>query len=367
MFIVGDPHFGYKSCSKIWYKRQSDYFKEIVFPYIKQHVEQTDEASILVITGDMFENDDSINTIMMNNVINMFYEFSQIIDIHLIVGNHDTPYKNKNDVNTIKPFYYMKNVHVYDKPAKIETADDRHIVMMPWFSDETKVKEILSNPENHDCYTVGHNYVNGFMYENGMPIQNVLTIEDHSNIKIAFYGHNHKKQVKDNVISVGAPYQMKKSDIMNEPGFYHVVFEGDEPRISFLPNHYSPTYKIVNLPEIMEMKLSDANKFVNNTMVLLKIPSNSDIDYTKIPEVLSGYIEIRDEHVNSKNVDDPDIIEIDESISISDKYVAYMESTKTLKLGKQYIDNTDNIKKAMITLFGKYMAKISKVSEEESV
>ncbi|SVD75551.1 uncharacterized protein METZ01_LOCUS428405, partial [marine metagenome] len=63
------------------------------------------------------------------------------INLHMLVGNHDTYYKNTSDVNSLEELIKFSKIKVYKDPTIVK-FDDLPIVFMPWINTDNYVKAI---------------------------------------------------------------------------------------------------------------------------------------------------------------------------------------------------------------------------------
>ena len=89
------------------------YFYDFFIPTIKQHAKPQDKLFFL---GDLFDNRNSINLKTINAVIELFETLSEIIDCHVLLGNHDMYLMNSPEINSVATIRNIKNVTIYDEP-----------------------------------------------------------------------------------------------------------------------------------------------------------------------------------------------------------------------------------------------------------
>ena len=84
----------------IWLKWQiiKAFYEEIFFPYLDQH-----DIKHIIHMGDYFDRRKFINFASMQRNIEHFVKpmIERGITMDLIIGNHDTYYKNTNEVNSL--------------------------------------------------------------------------------------------------------------------------------------------------------------------------------------------------------------------------------------------------------------------------
>ena len=96
------------------------------------------------------------------------------INVHMLAGNHDTYFKNTNDVNSVGLLMQeYKNIHVIDSPQNIFVGD-HEICMVPWICPENYEQSIetIKNTEAKIC--CGHFEIQGFAMYRGMPSEEGL-------------------------------------------------------------------------------------------------------------------------------------------------------------------------------------------------
>src|ERR1039458_5939275 len=140
LFIISDLHFGkHTNDSEKWLKLMTDYIYNWLIPTLKQYAKKGDKLMIL---GDIFDNRTAINVKVIEAVVKVFEDLSKIIEIHTLVGNHDSWMQSSNEIYSTCVIRNISNVHLYNEP-KVITFDKKEILMMPWIHGKNDEKSIL--------------------------------------------------------------------------------------------------------------------------------------------------------------------------------------------------------------------------------
>lgn len=127
--IITDQHFGARSDSLVFLDFFEKFYNNIFFPTLEEH-----QIDTVLILGDTFDRRKFINFFSLQRAREMFFDklCERGISVHMIVGNHDTTYKNTNEVNS--PDLLLQeygNINVISKPETIY-VDGIPICMVPW-------------------------------------------------------------------------------------------------------------------------------------------------------------------------------------------------------------------------------------------
>lgn len=94
------------------------------------------EVDYIIFCGDLFDSRFSINVqtlnAAINSVLNLAYNFEKVF---LIVGNHDTFYKNVNTVNSIKfleKLTQTENLIIIDEDPYFLMIQNKILGLFPW-------------------------------------------------------------------------------------------------------------------------------------------------------------------------------------------------------------------------------------------
>ena len=140
--ILNDTHFGVRNDSEAFRNYQLKFYNEIFFPYIEKHNIKT-----LIHLGDVVDRRKFINFQTASIFRKEFFDrlWKQKIDTHIIIGNHDTYFKNTNEVNAIDNLYTsfdgLNEPFIYTRPKVVE-FDSVPILFIPWICDDTKEESI---------------------------------------------------------------------------------------------------------------------------------------------------------------------------------------------------------------------------------
>ena len=345
IFLIGDTHVALGFPNKVdkWFKVHKQYFKEFLIPLLKEKVKPGD---IIVHLGDLYDNRNVIPINLMNFVMDIIEEISQIAPFHCIVGNHDSWAKSASEINTIRPLKYMPNVFVYDKPTKVE-FEGLNLLMMPYIHHKNEQIQVIK--ENKDCeYLFCHSDLNGCkMHLTSVAHKNLnkIDIEDFSSFKKVYSGHIHIVQRNKNFTFVGSNFQMDRNDMGDQKGIF--ILDPHTGEEEFIKNNVSPVFKkiyvrtesdILNLYEIedtdyIDLLISNSLLMKNRKIrrkleVILEQKTFETIDY------IDDVVEKVDESVDS---DEETELEEKYDISISLDYEDYIKEY----INKQKFNNDD--------------------------
>lgn len=241
IFMIGDTHIGlgYPNTTEKWHKIHIEYFRDFLLPLLRREVKKGD---IIVHLGDLFDNRNIIPINLLNYGMDIVEEISRIAPLHIIVGNHDLYSKSASEINSVRPFRYIPNVHVYDRTTKIE-YNGMNLLMMPYI--ESRLDQIKMINENLDChYLFCHSDLNGCkMHLTSAAHRNPdkIDVENFSNFRKVWSGHIHIVQSSKNFNFVGSVFQMDRNDAGDQKGIF--VLDTEDGTYQFFKNQVSPVFR----------------------------------------------------------------------------------------------------------------------------
>lgn len=259
--MLSDLHFG-KYNNDEWLFRMEDYFYNFFIPVITKYKKAND---VLVILGDIFDNRNSINLKAINIVIKLFEDLAKIIDIHILIGNHDMYLMNDNSINSVSVIRNIDGITIYDKPTNIN-FDGLDVLMMPWINGKNNEIDVLDN--NTADLLFCHSDLNGCrtqLHPTRPHNRNILNIDDFKGYEHIYSGHIHIRQKIKNFTFVGSPYHLDRNDVENRKGIY--IFDTKTKTDFLIENNYSPEFKkikIISESDFKELKtVLDTKDFID--------------------------------------------------------------------------------------------------------
>jgi metallophosphoesterase superfamily enzyme len=134
--IITDTHYGVKNDSVSFAAYQNKFFNEVFLPHLIDN-----NITHVLHLGDLFDRRKYVNFITAKNVEENFVKplMDAGITMHMVAGNHDTYFKNTNDVNSLKQLYgntkYDRFMSYWNDTVEIE-LDGCKIMLCPWVCDE---------------------------------------------------------------------------------------------------------------------------------------------------------------------------------------------------------------------------------------
>ena len=285
-FIVSDTHFGARSNSVEWIEEMMDWFYSDFIPRVKSEYQPGD---ILIHCGDVFDNRQTVNLLVLHNGIKLFEELSQIFldGIYVIAGNHDVMRKSNNDVSSLDCLKYIPRVNIIKEPVIAEIGNMKTL-FMPWRTDDTEERSCLTEFKVYDChYLFCHTNIRNLRFDSYREVDEGISISELETFKRVYSGHIHWGQHRGNVTMVGNPYQMTRSDANNNKGFYLLDFESGDER--FFENEHSPKFVKLYLNKYIDKSIGELKELCRNNRVDMYVPSTYLMKYqiTPIIDILS--------------------------------------------------------------------------------
>jgi DNA repair exonuclease SbcCD nuclease subunit len=229
--IITDQHFGARNDSITFLDFFQKFYDDTFFPSL-------DAAGIntVLILGDTFDRRKYVNFYALDRAKKMFFDKLEErgIRVHMLAGNHDTYYKNTNDVNS--PDLLLReynNIDVIDSPETI-VIDGTSICMMPWICPENYQESLdeMKNTKAEIC--MGHFEIAGFAMHRGMESHEGLSKETFDKFDMVFSGHYHHRSDDGHIYYLGNPYELTWQDYRDTRGFH--LFDLERRELEFIPN-----------------------------------------------------------------------------------------------------------------------------------
>lgn len=255
-FLIADIHLGVRSGVEEWQENIKNYFTHWFIPMLKR---KKNDNSCLFVLGDVFDDRKNINIAVNDLAINIFERLAAIMPVYIINGNHDLYKKTNKGVTSLKSIDLIPNVYVITEPTIITLANKKTIIAIPYLGDYSQETKVLV--QNSKCnYAFMHTDITKMKYDNNMSI--IAGVDVNKFEGKIYSGHIHKRQENDNVVYVGSPYQLRRSDIGNQKGIYQLFFNDDT--IKFTENNYSPVFQKIFIEDFVKLSKEEQLKLIDN-------------------------------------------------------------------------------------------------------
>jgi DNA repair exonuclease SbcCD nuclease subunit len=269
--IINDTHFGARNDSPLFLQYFMSFFEKQFFPYCKQN-----DIKIVLHLGDLMDRRKYVNFQTLAEVRKRFIQWFEDnnVELHCILGNHDTFYKNTNEINSIRELFHEKyqSVYLYEKPRLLE-LDGFNIAMIPWINKENE-KEfqtfIKSCPASVIC---GHFELNGYEIIQGINFEGGMDDSIFSCYEMVLSGHFHGKTSKKNVHYLGTQYQITFSDARQQKGFH--VLDTETRELEFIENP-EKMYHIIVYDDSKHDPMGDDFDYYKNSYVKVLVAKKKD-------------------------------------------------------------------------------------------
>jgi DNA repair exonuclease SbcCD nuclease subunit len=306
------------------------FYNETFFPTITDAGIRT-----VLILGDTFDRRKYVNFYSLKRTKEMFFDplLERGIEVHMLAGNHDTYFKNTNDVNSVDLLLKeYGNINVIDSPFEIYVGPHK-ICMMPWICPENYEDSMALLKYTDADICMGHFEIAGFAMHRGMPSEEGLNREIFRKFTHTFSGHYHHKSSANDIHYLGNPYELTWQDYNDERGFHTFDFESKE--LTFHKNPNIMFHRIVyddKTQSIQDIMAKDVSMYTNTYVKVVAVnktnPYLFDQLMNKLYMVNPLDITIVEDALDlTEGVEDDKIDEAEDTISIINKYVDALENS----------------------------------------
>ena len=268
--ILNDTHCGIRNSSEIFLNNAERFYNDVFFPECEKHgIKQ------IVHLGDYYDHRKFVNFKALNHNRRIFLD--QIrkrgMSMDIIPGNHDTFYKNTNELNSLKEClgHYMNEVHIIMEPTVMQ-YDSLKLGLLPWICQDNY--DLCMN-FIRDCradWIGSHLELNGFEMMRGLTNKHGMDPKLFSRFEMVLSGHYHCSSKKDNIWYLGSQMEFFWSDA-HDAKYFHIL-DTETREMTKIRNPHTLFEKILYNDE--EIDYNNYNKDLTNKFVKVIVVNKTD-------------------------------------------------------------------------------------------
>jgi DNA repair exonuclease SbcCD nuclease subunit len=334
--IIADTHWGIKGDSVV----VLDYLKKSVDEFLMPLLKSQGIKKIIHL-GDLVDRRKYINIYTAKRLREDFLEpINKDFEMDMIIGNHDTFFKNTNTVNSSNEILQDKysNIKIISEPTVTDNC-----IYLPWVCEENKEYTLKVITEAKREIIFGHLEIQGFEMQKGRLSDHGFDKKIFNNYDYIFSGHFHHKSVVGNINYVGAFTEHNWSDFDGNRGVH--IFDFNTRELTFFKNPFTLHHKIFyddrnkTLEELMASIPDIANKVVKVIVQEKTNPYFYDLFIQKLEEQDTFEIQTVEDHKNIILENDEDILEqAEDTLSLFKSYITHLDVDSEQKKNK--LENT---------------------------
>jgi len=315
--IITDTHYGARKGSKYLHDFFKKFYDDIFFPTLER-----ENIKTVIHMGDAFDNRRSIDLQSLEwskqVVFNRIAEMG--ITMHMIVGNHDTYFKNTNSVNSVGLLLKeYDNIKIYSEVEEVK-LDKLKVLFVPWINNENYQNTVSSIKASRSKCAMGHLELNGFRAHRGHVMEDGMDCELFEKFSHVFSGHYHTRSDNGKIFYLGNPYEMYWNDVNDTRGFH--IFDTETLEIESINNPYKLFYNVYY--EDTPYQTFDTRDYVGKIVKVIVKKKSDPKKFEKFIDKLysSGIQELKIVENFEIHVDeDFEVEESENTISILNRYI----------------------------------------------
>jgi hypothetical protein len=320
--VLNDTHCGIRNSSQIFLDNAEDFYKNVFFPECeKQGVTQ------IVHLGDYYDNRKVINVKALNHnrkcFLNEMRKRGMIMDI--IPGNHDTYFKNTNDMNSLKELlgHFMNEVNIIMEPTVMEYGSLK-IAMLPWICQDNydQSMDFISNCKAD--WMAAHLELGGFEMMRGVVNKHGMSAELFKRFELVLTGHFHVGSRQDNIWYLGSQMEFFWSDA-HDPKYFHII-DTESREVERIKNNYTLFHKIVYNDKETDYNNYDTSVLDNKFVKVVVVEKSDSFGFDRFIDRIQSQ-NIHDLKISENfnefigaNVEDEGL-EVDDTPQLMDDYI----------------------------------------------
>ena len=319
--LITDQHLDGRKGNLAFWNYFQKFYDDIFFPTLEKEGVRT-----IIDLGDTFDNRKSMDFNTFNRVNENYFKRLKDYEVHMILGNHCTYYKNTNRINSPELLLEQyRNIRIYSEPKEI-LLGGKVFLMMPWINQENKAECLRLIANSEADIMCGHLECDGFEVTPGMKFDGGFKVSDFKNFKRVWSGHFHHKSKHGNVQYLGNPYQMFWNDYKDTRGFH--IYDTETDKLKFIKNPYEIFDKIFYDDTSVDYNKQDVSSYKDK---FIKLIVEEKRDYQmfetlvdRLYNVGAHDVKIVETLVDADNIDDVDL-ETKDTMTLLNEYIDEVE------------------------------------------
>ena len=340
--LITDTHWGVRNDNQLFMDNTKKFLNDVFFPTLDAH-------GIVDVyhLGDLVDRRKYINFNTARRLREDFLDPLQgkQINIHIMVGNHDTYYKNTNDLNALDEMLFGKydNIQIYTDPHDTFFPDDTPVLLLPWICDANRQQSIEAIKSTKAQIALGHLELAGFQMYSGSMVSHGDNPDLFGRFDLVCSGHYHHKSSIGNIHYLGSHGQFTWGDYEDPRGFH--ILDTETKQLTFVENPYKIFKKVwyndgdKTIKQIMDHNFDQYHKTIVKVIVTNK---NNPYMFDKFIEAIEQTqpydMQVVEDHLNLNLEDDSEIV--NEAESTIDIFKKYIDQATITGISKDKLQNT---------------------------
>ena len=313
--IITDTHYGARKGSKHLHDHFELFYKNVFFPALEEH-----GVEAVIHMGDAFDSRKSIDYQSLEWSKRVVFDPLKKYDVHMIIGNHDTYYKNTNEVNSPELLLQTySNIKTYSQPTEVNVGG-LDILFLPWINQGNEELSLNTIKKTSCRCAMGHLELQGFRVNRQIIMEHGLDSKLFEKFDHVFSGHYHTRSSDGRISYLGNPYEMYWTDVNDTRGFH--IFDTETLTLTPINNPYKLFYNIYY--EDTNYKLFNATEYENKIVKVIVRKKTNPKDFERFIDKLHT-VGIQDlkivENFDVHESEEFDIDEEESTISILNRYI----------------------------------------------
>ena len=313
--IITDTHYGARKGSKYLHDYFELSYNNVFFPALEEH-----GVEAVIHMGDAFDSRKSIDYQSLEWAKRVVFDPLKKYDVHMIIGNHDTYYKNTNEVNSPELLLQTySNIKAYSQPTEVNIGG-LDILFLPWINQGNEELSLNTIKKTSCRCAMGHLELQGFRVNRQIIMEHGLDSKLFEKFDHVFSGHYHTRSSDGRISYLGNPYEMYWTDVNDTRGFH--IFDTETLTLTPINNPYKLFYNIYY--EDTNYKLFNATEYENKIVKVIVRKKTNPKDFERFIDKLHT-VGIQDlkivENFDVHESEEFDIDEEESTISILNRYI----------------------------------------------
>ena len=340
--LITDTHFGARNDNLAFNEYFYKFWDNTFFPYLDEH-----KIDTIIHLGDLMDRRKFVSYKIAKDLRERFILpiVSRGIKMHVMAGNHDTYYKNTNEINSLYELLggpgeeKYSGIECYDGPCTQE-FDGTAIHFMPWICSDNYERSMRSIQMTSAQICMGHFEINGFEMHKGHFSENGYDKKFLNKFDTVFSGHFHKKSDDGHVYYLGNTYQMTWSDDGCPKGFH--IFDTNTRQLERIVNPYTIFQKVYYDDTTNDYSNHDLSQYKNKYVKLIVVNKKDlyqfDLFTDKLLKADAHEVKIIEDfsELDANNVSDDIVENTEDTMTLLEKYIDDLD----VSLDKNRLKNT---------------------------